>query len=275
MNALQRLFKRFSALNRTPNLDEEQLDRLKRSYPLLRSLSQEDTAALRERANQVLRRIHIDFHPDLAPDPDLRAAVAALAALPVLNRGVDWYGGVRSIYLVPGYYETETTYVDEAGVVHEGLEEASGEMVEQGPVVLSAPDVSASGQGRGYNVVIHEMAHIIDLSNGELDGEPALPGDFDRAAVEACRNAFEGAYAEHCRRVRRPGGGGARPAGRRIPRAVIDSYGAENPAEFFACATELFFESPRRLERGHPELHRQLSRLYGFAPRATDAAANR
>jgi Mlc titration factor MtfA (ptsG expression regulator) len=247
---------------------------------VLASLEPGDSAALVERANELLRRVHIDFHPKLESDADLRGAVAVLAALPVLYRGLAWYAGLRSIYIVPGYYETETSYVDEAGVVHEGREEASGEMAEQGPVVLSAPDIASSGQGSGYNVVIHEMAHIIDLTSGELDGVPVLPDEVDPTRW---RRAFEDAYAEHCRRVRRGGARreahrpvgvrpvgvrpvGVRAHGPRIQRPVVDPYGTENRAEFFACAAELFFERPGRLERGHPELWRQMRALYGFSP---------
>lgn len=250
MNILQGLRQWFSRFNATLTIDREQFARLKERHLVLAFLNPDDSAALLACANELLRRVHIDFHPELESDADLRGAVAVLAALPVLHRGFGWYAGLRSIYLVPRYYETETSYVDEAGVVHEGREEASGEMAEQGPVVLSAPDIASSGQGTGYNVVIHEMAHIVDLTNGELDGVPALPQEIDPTQW---RRELEGAYREHCRRVRRG-------------TELIDPYGAENRAEFFACATELFFERPRRLERGHPELWRQMRALYGFSP---------
>jgi Mlc titration factor MtfA (ptsG expression regulator) len=180
--------------------------------------------------------------------------------MPVLHLGGGWYAPVRSIYVVPRYYRTDTHYVDEAGVVHEEEVEAAGEMALQGPVVLSAADVLSSGLRHGHNVVIHEMAHVLDLSNGDLDGVPALA---NREAAARWRRGLEEAYIEHCRRSRRRG---SAPVRRRVPRPVVEPAGAENPAEFFAYAAELFFERPGALGRAHPELFDAFVSFFGVHP---------
>jgi Mlc titration factor MtfA (ptsG expression regulator) len=171
---------------------------------------------------------------------------------------------VRTILLVPAEYETELTTVDEAGVVREGVDTISGEVGHQQPVVLSVADVEASGWGDGYNVIIHEMAHVIDATNGELDGVPALPSGIEPARW---REITASARADHERRVRRAEARGAGRGGQAaggVP--VIDPYGAEGSEEFFACAVELFFERPRRLRRAYPELAGLFTAFFGFDP---------
>ncbi|MFP4567092.1 MAG: zinc-dependent peptidase, partial [Spirochaetaceae bacterium] len=224
-------------------------------HPILRDLTAGQQAVLRERTGEVLRRISIEYAVGVPESTELRLSVAVQAALPILELGIDWYRTVRTILLVPEEYETELESVDEAGVVHEGVDTISGEVGPQRPVVLSIADVEASGWGDGYNVVIHEMAHVLDSADGELDGVPPLPAGVDSRRWHEVTTA---ARRDHERRVRRGAG---------IKGPVIDPYGAEGPEEFFACASELFFERPRRLARAYPELYEQLVLFFGFDPR--------
>ncbi|MFO8063011.1 MAG: zinc-dependent peptidase [Spirochaetia bacterium] len=246
-------------------------------HPICRGLSPEQLERLRTRTAEVRSRIAFDAVRGVADAEELRLSVALQAALPVLELGVEWYRAVRTILLVPHEYESERSDVDEAGVVHEGIDTISGELGPQAPVVLSVADVEASGWGEGYNVVIHEMAHVLDATNGELDGTPALRS---AAAVDAWRESLTLAFTDHVRRVQRaerahaaermergPAAGAGGAAGRRHREPpVVDSYGAEDREEFFACAVELFFERPRRLRRTYPQLYDQFLGFFGFDP---------
>jgi Mlc titration factor MtfA (ptsG expression regulator) len=236
-------------------------------HPICRRLPESRQDELRTRTAEVLARISLDTARGVPRDAGLLLSVALQAALPVLELGVNWYRAVRTVLLVPGEYETELTTVDEAGVVHEGIDTISGEVGHQRPVVLSVADVEASGWGEGYNVVIHEMAHVIDGTSGELDGVPALPPGIGH---DRWGEILAGARSDHERRVRRTGtrtvSAGVRTGRPSARGPVIDPYGAEGPEEFFACACELFFERPARLRRAYPELYGLFTEFFGFDP---------
>ncbi|MFP4566098.1 MAG: zinc-dependent peptidase [Spirochaetaceae bacterium] len=255
---------------RGSDISDELRQRLLEEHPIVRGLSAGRLSRLRTRTDEVLSRISIDTVPGVEGGEELRLSVALQAALPVLELGVGWYRAVRTILLVPAEYETELTTVDEAGVVHEGVDTISGEMGHQQPVVLSVADVEASGWGEGYNVVIHEMAHVIDAADGEADGLPPLPPGMEPGRWRA---VFAAARRDHERRVRRSERRGVRGVAPGVARGraaikppVLDPYAAEGPEEFFACSAELYFERPRRLRRAYPELFEELREFFGFDP---------
>src|SRR5690606_40696270 len=107
------------------------------------------------------------------------------------------------------------------------------------------------------SVVIHEFAHKLDMENGGVDGLPPLPPGMSRAAWAA---AFTAAYEAFCAEV---------AAGRD---SVLDPYGAEHPGEFFAVASEAFFETPLALQARFPEVYGQLARFYRLDPAAGERA---
>jgi Mlc titration factor MtfA (ptsG expression regulator) len=114
-------------------------------------------------------------------------------------------------------------------------------------MVLSWEDVEHSGQGEGFNVVIHEFAHKLDMKNGDANGRPPLHSGIEPA--EWARE-FQSAYDDLCRRV----DGGENTA--------IDPYATESPAEFFAVLSEYFFEAPDLLQQAYPAVYEQLVRFY-------------
>jgi MtfA peptidase len=109
----------------------------------------------------------------------------------------------------------------------------SGEAWEGGPLLVSWHDAQMAGEG--YNVVIHEFAHKLDMLNGEADGMPALHSDLDAAEWE---RVFAAAYDDFCARVDRD------------EETIIDPYASDDPAEFFAVFSESFFEPGRLARRG-------------------------
>lgn len=186
---------------------------------------------------------------------EMRWVVAGQAALLVtgLDEGIDLYRPITSIIL------HRSTIVLRGprpgpipGSITEGPDYMAGQAHHRGPVLLSWSAVrQAAGQaGRGQNVVVHEMAHRLDMLDGITDGTPPL-GDPQRARTWA--RVF-----------------GAELAALRTgePSPVLRSYAATNPAEFFAVSTEAFFGRPHELREHHPELHGLLADFYRLDPAA-------
>lgn len=219
--------------------------------PLLRGLCDPDLERLRLLATLFLHEKSIEPVHGLEMTRPMRLALAAQAVLPILNLGMDWYDGWTSVVVYPDEFITRSEWADEAGVVHTRREVRSGEAWERGPVVLSWADVAASGNCDGYNAVIHEMAHKLDMRNGVADGCPTLHSGM---RATAWRAAFQPAYEDLCRRV---------DAGEET---ALDPYAAEAPEEFFAVTSEYFFEQPWLLEEEYPAVYDQLVRFYRQSP---------
>ena len=176
----------------------------------------------------------------------MAVAIAAQACLPVLQLGLHWYDDFKGIVVHPGAMLARREVTDEAGVVHRYTEELSGEAMEMGPVTLSWADVAAAGESapEGYNVVIHEFVHKLDMRNGQADGCPPLP---TRALRQRWQSTMQASYARFCTPVsmaERFGG----------PAPWLDAYAASAPAEFFAVASEAYFVNPGLFAESFPEL---------------------
>lgn len=192
---------------------------------------------------------------DLAVNDEMRLTIAAQAALLQLNRDGELYPEVRSILIYPDRFFTEHRVHDMAGVEHRQRRLLSGESWQYGKVIVSWRDVTegAADPGDGYNVVLHEFAHALDHETGAANGLPLLPDAIDR---HDWQRILSGAYERLCGQVN---------AG---TATLIDPYGAQSPAEFFAVVTETFFELPQALRSQEPELYGQLSLLYRVDPAA-------
>jgi MtfA peptidase len=226
-------------------------------HPIFAGLGQADLAELRSLATIFLGEKAMYYAEGLEEDPRLLVSVAAQACLPILRPGSDWYDDWETIYLVPEEFLTHLREVDASGVAYEYDDELAGQVMELGPIVLSAKDVDASGWGEGYNVVIHELAHKLDDRNGSLDGMPPLPGGVTERDWDA---AFGPAYESLRAKTARPG------RKRKGTLADIDEYGAESPSEFFAVSCEYFFERPRLLKARYPEVYALLSAFFRQDP---------
>ncbi|MEW5893488.1 MAG: M90 family metallopeptidase [Pseudomonadota bacterium] len=233
--------------------------------PLFAGLTAEERERLLGLARHLIADKTFSGAAGLQVDGRMAATIAAQAALPILNLGAGWYAGWQEIVVYPGEFVPEREEVDEAGVVHRVRRPLSGEAWEGGPLVLSWDDVEASGHGEGYNVVIHEFAHKLDMMNGAVDGLPRLAS----AAVEDWAAAFSPAYEDFCRRV---------DADEPVE---LDPYASESPAEFFAVLSEYFFEWPEPLQAAYPAVYAQMQRFYRQDPlarlkgQAHDLAASR
>jgi Mlc titration factor MtfA (ptsG expression regulator) len=216
-----------------------------------RRLGAADQAQLRVLATFLLQEKTLQPVQGLALNNAMRVRLAILACLPILNLGLRWYRDWHEIIVYPDLFVPERTHVDVAGVVHRSHDILQGEAWEQGPVVLSWAAVAEARHPPGHNVVIHEMAHKLDMLNGACNGFPPL---HRRMRRRAWTRAFESAYTELERLEQN---------GDPLP---LDPYGLENPGEFFAVASEMFFEAPRHLRDFSPDLYAQLALFYRQQP---------
>lgn len=198
-----------------------------------------------------------DFHGagGLRVTDTMRLVIAAQAALLLLNRPTRYYPLLYSIVIHPAAFLVDREHWDAAGLHHRERQVLSGESWETGQLVLSWDDTLAGGMlsGDGYNVVLHEFAHQLDLESGDMNG---MPGLASRAAQSAWSAAFSPAYADLCARV---------DAGEET---WLDPYAASAPEEFFAVSTEAFFELPGELAAEYPAVYACLQDYYRVDPRS-------
>ena len=183
---------------------------------------------------------------------EIRYIVAGTACLLLLNREPEYFPGFRSILIYPDTYETTEVRYDGTVETHKRSRRA-GESWHRGPIVLSWGDVvrGVTNPADGFNVVLHEFAHKLDEQHGGTDGLPDLheAEHFDEW-VEVLTREYEALRKRVARRKNR----------------VLDAYGLTSPPEFFAVATESFFEKSRAMKKRLPDLYEQLQRFYLVDP---------
>lgn len=189
--------------------------------------------------------------------PAMQAVIAAQVCVLSLGHSVDALDHVRSILVYPDRYRAPDVFEDEAGIVTEELDERDGEAWHWGTVVLSWSELAADARSlNGRNLVLHEMAHQVDLLDTVESSRFGCSPD-ERARHRRWRESFLGLYEAFCAEV---------DAGRRVK--ALDAYGAEDGAEFFAVATESFFERGAFLKAHQPALYGLLSEYYNQDPAA-------
>ncbi len=240
-----RRLRRERTLSRHP-IEEAAWNKTLADHPILRGLEEGERSRLRDFATVFLREKRFEPPQGFVLDDETKLSIAVQACLPVLGLGFDWIGDWSSVIVHPDEFVERRHDLDEAGVMHEYDDPLTGEAHPFGPIVLSIADVKASGWGDGYNVVVHEVAHKLDMREGGVaNGCPPLHADMDRSAWQAVfARAFEDLR------------------GSRRKRRAIDSYAAENPSEFFAVMSEYFFEDPRVIVRDYREVYGLLESFY-------------
>lgn len=243
LNQLKRWLKRTGRAVPTA----EQWARVEARLPFLAYLPDEARARLRASSEDFLAEKEFYGARELQLDDEIMLTIAAQACLLILHhRGLAAYRGWVGIVVYPGDFVVPRQTMDEAGVVHEYEDILLGEAREDGPVLVAWFDRDAPF---GVNVVLHEFAHKLDMANGDADGCPALPPGMSRRIWQ---EAFTAAYERLCR---------LDDAG---IETILDPYATSSPGEFFAVATEAFFETPMSLRAGFPAVYAQLSAFYGL-----------
>lgn len=242
-----------------PRIGEEAWRQLVASSQLFTRMEPAALARLRACCEAFLE--HKTFSAGAGHDLDDRQclAIAAQACLPVLELGMDWLDGWREVIVYPGGFRVRRMHHDEAsGVVTEFDDDLIGEAWDRGPLVLSWADIAEdlAHPFDGFNVVIHEVAHKLDMLDGAIDGVPRLPPWIARAEWTCTMQA---AYDDLVRRVDR----GAPCA--------IDPYASESVDEFFAVTSELHFSDQASLQGEMPEVARLLHRFFAGADAPPDA----
>jgi len=228
---------------------EEQWQAAEYALPFLDRLTDDERTRLRALAREFIAAKEWCGAAGLVLTVAQQLSIALQACLPILNLGLDWYRGWVGIVVYPGDFVIPRQEVDANGIVHEYDDTVLGEAWEGGPVLLSWFDnLDEIGD---VSIVIHEFAHKLDMSNGAVDGMPALHDDMRR---DEWIGAFAPAYADFCQRVDMG------------EETALDPYAAEHPGEFFAVVSEVFFEAPDLLLEEYPAIYRQLCRFYRQEP---------
>ena len=222
-------------------------------FPFLTWRDRSDLAELRRLASLFLDGKEFTGTNGLVVDDGMAVSIAAQAVLPVLRLGLAPYSGFVGIVVHPDEVLARREVMDADGVVHAYDEVLTGEAMDGGPVMLSWRDVADAGESAdwGYNVVIHEFAHVLDMGDGAADGVPPLPS-------AAARHQWLAVLMPAYDRL-----------GEQVAcgyQTLLDPYGAQGPEEFFAVASETFFVSPNELRAEHPDLYGLLARYFQQNP---------
>jgi MtfA peptidase len=280
-------------------------------YPFVQRRDPKEAAELRRLTSLFLDRKEFSTAGGLRLTDAMAVAVAAQAVLPILHLGLHRYDSFVGIVLHADQVVARREVADEDGVVHSYDEPLVGEAMQGGPLMLSWRDVHGASRVHegdhpqaAYNVVIHEFAHVLDLSNpvsgGLADGVPALPPELPMAEWRSTLLASYESFVQRVESVEgRQGAASAQsvqsdqthtaaawglaantehahtPANPAHWLGVLDPYGAQSQDEFFAVASEAFFVKPAAMRAEHAELYMMFSRFYKQDPERDTPTSNR
>jgi len=216
---------------------------------VLQNLGAVEKARLRKLATLFIHDKTFTGAHDFRVTDEMAVAIAAQAALPILNLGMEYYDGWIEVIIYPDSFQVNHDNIDTSGIISEETHLLSGESWLRGPVILSWQDIERDMRPDfpGHNIVIHEFAHKLDMLNGRTNGMPPLhPRMKAWQWTKALGTAFDilQRQVEHHHRTR------------------IDAYAATTPAEFFAVVSEYFFAAPSILCKHCPEVYQQLTQFY-------------
>ncbi len=229
---------------------------LRRRVPLVRRLPVDLQLQLKKHMQIFIAEKNFIGCAGLELTDEMRVVVAAQACLLLLNRKTDYFGNVRQILVYPAAFVVRRTTTESGGVQQSHSQTLAGESWTQGQVILSWHDTleGSATEVDGRNVVIHEFAHQLDQENGAAHGAPPpAPGDGQYSA-RRWSEVFHAAFAQ------------LRAEAARGHHGMLNHYGAQDPAEFFAVASEAFFEQGQALAHAYPALYQELRGYYKVDP---------
>ena len=221
--------------------------------PVLQRLTAVEKAHLRELTTLFLREKQFVGVQEFQLTDAMCLIIAAQACLPALELGLGCLAGWTDIVVYPGPFRVNREERDAAGVVHQDERALIGESWLRGPVIVSWADVKRDMLEiqSGRNVVIHEIAHKLDMLNGQADGFPPLHYGM---SVTDWTTSLSEAYENLVRRVEHH------------HRVCINPYAATSPGEFFAVISEYFFCDPETLNTHFADVYQQLRSYYRQSP---------
>ncbi len=226
---------------------------IQQNLPIYQHLSPPLRKRLQGHINVILAEKQFVGCGGLSITSEIKLTIAAIASLLLLNERGEYYPKLCSILVYPSAYVAKQTKPISNYVVQETKVVRLGESWSRDRVVLSWSQIKYDTQHwqDGHNVILHEFAHQLDSESGIANGVPILELQSDYVTWA---KVFTREYQQLINKVKRGG------------RTVMDAYGATNPAEFFAVATETFFEKPKQMAQRHPALYHQLKRYYKLDP---------
>lgn len=227
---------------------------LERNIGVYRQLPMPLRLELRKLIKQFLHQKTFTGAGGLVVDDEIRVTIAAEACMLILNRKSGVYPQLRYIIVYPAAFVVARQHPGEGGIVDLSARGLLGESWSNGKVILAWDSVlnGARNFADGKNVVLHEFAHQLDSESGSTNGAPVLVG---ASSYRSWSEVFSGEFHQ------------LQLEAHRGKHSLIDHYGATNPAEFFAVATETFFEKPRQMAKHHEQLFDLLSSYYRIDPR--------
>lgn len=231
------------------------------AYPFLARRPEAELRRLRALSAQFLAGKEFHGAGGLEITDAMAVAIAAQAVLPVLHLGLAWYDDFVGIVVHPADVVARRNVTDDDGVVHSYDEVLAGEAMDGGPVMLNWRDVAEAGStaASGYNVVIHEFVHKIDMRDGAPDGCPPMrSGRARQQWLAVLQPAYEG-FREQVIVAERFGG----------PAPWLDAYGATSIDEFFAVACEAYFVNRARFGAEFPPLVPLFDGFFRVSPPAS------
>ena len=238
--------------HRHRGLPDDWVEVVEEHVAVWRLLSDDERDTLAADAHWLLRHKHWEAAYGFELTDAITVTIATQAALLVLGLDVDELREVSAVIVYPSAMQSRGERAGPIlGTVSDGPLPILGEAHERrGPVLIAWDEAhaAASDPGHGHNVVLHEFAHKLDMVDRAVDGTPLLGRRVDHARwFEVCTEVFESMSAG-------------------VDRPPLDPYGATNPAEFFAVATEVFFDVPTQLARHEADLYAVLRDYYGQDP---------
>jgi MtfA peptidase len=236
---------------------------IKRRLPFYERMPTELKLALQNRIKHFVADKRFEGCGGQQITDDVRVSIAAQASLLVLNRSSDPYDELHTILVYPSEFSVRHEHPDQSGLVSDHAQVLAGESWNNGRIILSWDSVErgAADFADGFNVVLHEFAHQLDHQSGATNGAPLLNS----------RNAYQQwstVLSAEFENLQKLAMAQDLVSYQERSKEVLDFYGATEPAEFFAVATETFFEKPVQLAERHPQLFEQLQRYYGVDPRS-------
>ncbi len=238
---------------KTPTIDiefkEEWVAYLENNLPLYARFPAELKQRIHDKIGQFVATTFFEGCGGLELTDEMILSVAGQACMLIIHREGRPYPNLNTVLLYPSTFSSRVNQ----GVTTEHRVHRLGESWSNGTVILAWDSVEHGARNifDGHNVTLHEFAHQLDSELGDTDGVPRL---HTQEAYHTWGQVFHDGYAQLVDDAER---------GRK---SVLDHYGTTNQAEYFAVATEAFFEKPRQMLKKRPELYAQLQAYYQLDP---------